>query len=43
MLESIFWGVFDKFDNSTEIAADAYNIFDIIKTIFREWEDCENA
>ena len=38
-----FWGVFDKFDNSTEIAADAYNIFDIIKTIFREWEDCENA
>ena len=38
-----FWGVFDKFENSTEIGADAYNIFDLIKTIFREWEDCENA
>ena len=38
-----FWGVFDKFQNNTVPGATAYDIFDIIKTIFREWEDCENA
>jgi len=38
-----FWGVFDKFHNNTVPGATAYDIFDIIKTIFREWEDCENA
>ena len=38
-----FWGVFDKFQGNTKPSATAYDIFDIIKTIFREWEDCENA
>ena len=38
-----FWGVFDKFQNNAIPGATAYDIFDIIKTIFREWEDCENA
>ena len=38
-----FWGVFDKFQNNTVPGSTAYDIFDIIKTIFREWEDCENA
>tara|TARA_R100000995_G_scaffold79061_1_gene49968 strand:- start:723 stop:1238 length:516 start_codon:yes stop_codon:yes gene_type:complete len=38
-----FWGVFDKFQNNTVPGATAYDIFDIIKIIFKEWEDCENA
>lgn len=39
-----FWGVFDKFQATTPpIRGNAYDIFDLIKTIFREWEDCENA
>ena len=32
-----------KFQNNAIPGATAYDIFDIIKTIFREWEDCENA